>query len=227
MGKRLGGASGGAPKCLIRLAGESILERLLRQIRAGDPRAQVTVVAGYRAEKVAAAAAGCSVVVNPFFDVTGINASIWFARSCFDDDLLMIHGDLAVSDGAMAALQACRPASLIGYDSRILDPGEINVQAAEGRVLRFGVNYKGYSGAYAGIMGFCRNDAMLFGRLLDERVRRGFNNPGTYYFAFLRAMIRDHGAGFLPFDLAPYAWAEIDRAADIQRARDLFEGGPR
>jgi len=53
MGRRLGGAQAGVPKCLIEIGGEPLLGRLLRQIRRHDPAAEVVVVLGYRAETIA------------------------------------------------------------------------------------------------------------------------------------------------------------------------------
>jgi choline kinase len=223
MGKRLGKSSNGQPKCLLRVACETIIGRLVRQIGACDPDPRITVVAGYKSDEVTAAVPGCSVIINPFYDITGINASIWFARSCFEDDLLMVNGDLIFPDDAIKAFIARFPSSFICYDSRILDPKEINVLASQDVVLRFGVNFKDYSGAYAGVIGFSRDDGILFARLLDERIKRGFNEPRTYYFAFIRSMINRHGVRFFPFNLSAFSWAEIDYANDMARAQALFE----
>ena len=76
MGKRMGSAGAAGPKCLIDIGGEPLIGRLLRQIRTHDPAADIHVVLGYRAETVAPVLAGCRIVINPFFDITGINASL-------------------------------------------------------------------------------------------------------------------------------------------------------
>jgi choline kinase len=224
MGKRLGPSGMGKPKCLIPLSGETLIGRLIRQIRACDEEARISIVAGYRSEEVIEAAPGCSVILNPFFDITGINASIWFARSCFDDHILMINGDIAFSEEtAQALISPSSSDSFICYDSSNLDPKELNVRVHDGQVVRFGVNFAGYSGAYGGVMRFTKEDGALFARLLHERVARGFNDSRTYYFAFIRKMIDVHHVFFRPFDLAPFKWAEIDYAHDLSRARGLFE----
>lgn len=46
MGKRMGSAHAGVPKCLIDINGELLIERLLRQIRQYDARADIHVVLG-------------------------------------------------------------------------------------------------------------------------------------------------------------------------------------
>ena len=84
LGRRMGKTGPALPKCLIDIDGETVIGRLLRQIRSHDAAAEVHVVLGYRSEMVASAIGGCRVIVNPFFDITGINASLWFARDSFD-----------------------------------------------------------------------------------------------------------------------------------------------
>lgn len=181
------------------------------------------MAAGFKCQDVADKASGCRVIINPFFDITGINATIWFARECFDDDILMVHGDLVFPDELFQAMMLSQSKSFIAYDSRILDPKEINVRVDAGRVVRFGVNFADFSGAYVGVMKFSRPDAGLFIRLLDERIRRGFNDRRTYYFAFIRRMINEHHIRFDPLDCAGHDWVEIDYPRDLEKALALYE----
>ena len=219
MGKRMGAAHGAVPKCLIDIDGEPLIARLLRQIRGYDPSADVRVVLGYRSELIEPLVEGCRIVVNPFFDITGINASLWFARESFDRPLMVIHGDVVLSEELAAGLIATAAESLVAYDSSVLDPREINVAVAGDRVTRFGVNFSGYSGAYAGILKLSAHAARLFAETLDRRVRRGFNEARTYYFFVMRKLIADPGITFAPFDFAPHRWKEIDYVEDIAIAR--------
>jgi phosphoenolpyruvate phosphomutase len=219
MGKRMGRAHASLPKCLIDIDGEPLIQRLLRQIRQQDRDAEIHVVLGYRSETIEPFVGGCKVIVNPFFDISGINASLWFARESFDQPLLMIHGDVVLSEELAAALFSAPAASLVAYDSSILDPKEINVAVAEGRVTRFGVNFAGYSGAYAGVLKLSTYAARLFADTLDRRVRRGFNEARTYYFFVMRKLIADPDVTLLPFDFARRRWKEIDYVEDIALAR--------
>ncbi len=221
MGTRMGARENPLPKCLIRIGAETLLERLIRQIRTFDNNAAIYIVAGFKNEAVAGHARGCQIIVNPFFDITGINASLWFAREGFTDAVTVIHGDIVFSDILIRDMLACGHASYMGYDSSILDPKELNVRVADGRIERFGVKFAGYSGAYTGVIRFKREHARLFAGLLDKRMQRGFNEKRTYYFQFIRAMLNDHGADIRAFDFAGYGWAEIDYLQDIDRARRL------
>jgi choline kinase len=227
MGKRMGHAHSGRPKCLIDIAGEPLLGRLLRQFRSCDARADIHVVLGYRSEVVAPVAEGCRIVVNPFFDITGVNASLWFARESFDRPLFVIHGDVVLSDELAADLFAAGAESLVAYDSSLRDDREINVAVAGDRVTRFGVNFQGYSGAYAGMLKLSSHAAGLFADTLDRRVRQGFNEARTYYFFVMRRLLADPGVVFAPFDLAGHHWKEIDYFADIAIARARLAGAGR
>ena len=220
MGKRMGGGNSGLPKCLIEIDGEPLLARLLRQIRRHDPDADIHLVLGFRSDLVAPLAEGCSIVLNPFFDITGLNASLWLARAAFDRPLMVLHGDVVLSDALAADLFTLPAESAVAFDSSVLDPKEINVTARDGRVTRFGVNYTGYSGAYAGVFKLSAHAARLFADTLDRRVRRGFNEARTYYFFVMRKLIGDPGVVLTPFDFARYRWKEIDYPADIAAARE-------
>ena len=220
MGKRMGGALAGLPKCLVDIDGEPLIARLLRQVRQFDAEPEIHVVLGYRSETIAPLLDGCRIILNPFFDITGINASLWFARASFDRPLMVMHGDVVLSEELAAALFTATEESLVAYDSTVLDPREINITVQGNRVTRFGVNFSGFSGAYAGVLKLSAHAAALFARTLDERIRRGFNEPRTYYFFVMRRLIADPAVLLAPFDFGGFRWQEIDYARDIAAARE-------
>jgi len=227
MGKRMGREQARTPKCLIDVGGEPLIARLLRQIRSADPRADIHVVLGYRADAIRPWVQGCRVVVNPFFDITGITASLWFARAAFDEALTVIHGDVVLSDDLAADVVAAAATSFVAFDSSVLDPAEINIAVAAGRVVRFGVNFAPYAGAYTGLLRLSAPAARLFADTIDRRIVRGFNEPRTYYFFAMRALIDDPRIELAPFDFAGRRWKEIDRVDDIGVARQVVDHAQR
>ena len=124
-----------------------------------------------------------------------------------------------LADDLAASLLSAESESLIAFDSSVRDPKEINVVASAERVERFGVNFDGFTGAYAGIMKLSERAANAFAETLDRRVRRGFNEARTYYFFVVRALIDDYATSSSPFDFAGRRWQEIDYVADIAAAR--------
>ena len=222
MGRRLGAAGAGLPKCLIEVNGETLIARLLRQIRRNDPAADIHGVLGYRSDAVTPAVHGCRIILNPFFDTTGINASMWFARDAFDRPLMLIHADLVLADDLADALLTAEAETLMAFDSTLRDPTEVNVAVAAGRVTRFDENFTGYSGLYAGVLKLSEPAASAFAQTLDQRVRQGFDTPRDYYFFAVRAIIEQHAIAVSAFDIAGRAWQEIDRAEHIAAARARF-----
>ncbi|MEO9137027.1 MAG: NTP transferase domain-containing protein [Casimicrobiaceae bacterium] len=226
MGTRLGDAGAGMPKCLIEVNGETLIARLLRQIRSADPAADIHVVLGFRSEAVVPAVDGCRIIINPFFDLTGINASLWFARESFDRPLMLIHADLLLADDLAHALLTSEGETLMAFDSTLRDPAEVNVAVAADRVIRFDENFAGYTGLYAGALKLSLAAARAFAETLDRRVRQGFNEPRDYYFFVVRAIIEQYGIPMAAFDFAGRAWQEIDRAEHIVAARARFGEAP-
>ncbi len=221
VGRRLGKNYKGLPKCLIKAGDETVIERLLGQIRDNDDNPLINVVLGYKSDEIIPKLGDCNVILNPFFDTTSINASIWFAKDCFKDEILVINGDIVFSDELIKDLINNDKDSFIAYDSRIQNDKEINVRAEGDKAVRLSVKYKGYSGAYAGVMKFDKENAKLFIELIDKRIKRGFNHSNSYYFAPIRNMINKFGAEFFAFDFANYDWAEIDYLKDIEQAQKV------
>lgn len=226
MGRRMGDAAAGAPKCLIEVNGETLIARLLRQIRTSDPGADIHVIVGFRSDAVVPLIAGCRIIVNPFFDRTGINGSIWLARESFEQPVTLIHADLLLGDDLARELFTAAPETLMAYDSSLRNDAEVNVAVDDGKVIRFDENFPGYTGLYAGVLKLSLRAARAFADTLDRRIVQGFSDPRDYYFFAVRAIIDEYGIPIDAFDCAGYAWQEIDRAEHIEAARARFGPAP-
>ncbi|MEQ8662663.1 MAG: phosphoenolpyruvate mutase, partial [Gammaproteobacteria bacterium] len=79
------------PKVMLPVNGKPLLHRLVESCKRAhlDP---VTVVAGYKADRIAAP--GIHLVVNDDHANTGELASLACARACLDDDVIVMYGDL-------------------------------------------------------------------------------------------------------------------------------------
>jgi choline kinase len=226
MGRRMGDTLGGLPKCMIDIGGEPLIGRLLRQIRSVEPGADIHVVLGCGSEVVAPVVGSAKIILNPFFDVTGIDASLWFARDSFDQSVMVIHADLILSDRLAAALFAAEPPTLMAFDSSMRDPREINVAVSAGRVMRFDENLADFSGIYAGVLKLSGRAAAAFAASLDRQIRGGLHDPKAYYFHVVRALIEDFGISVSAFDIAGADWQEIDRPCDLAAAKARFDPAP-
>ena len=98
-GTRLNAGAEALPKCLADVGGQSILERLLDNLRANGIR-RLVIVTGYRGERIRDAAdqiAGdiqVDYVDNPDYATTNNIYSLWLARSQIREPFLLIESDL-------------------------------------------------------------------------------------------------------------------------------------
>lgn len=106
-GSRLGG---NLPKCLIDVGGRSILEHQIRAIRQVLPESAITVVTGYRHDKVVEHLSrrrlgSVRVLFNPFYQVAGILGSAWVAGGVIQAEcVLRLDGDVLFDADLPAAL---------------------------------------------------------------------------------------------------------------------------
>ena len=107
VGKRLHGASGGKPKCLIDIGGRSLLLRLVDGLVDAGVR-RIVVVTGFGAEHVRAALAAA-----PDADVTclentrfreGAILSLWTAREHLDGPVLVMDADVLCAPSLLRRL---------------------------------------------------------------------------------------------------------------------------
>ncbi|HWO26746.1 MAG TPA: phosphocholine cytidylyltransferase family protein [Kofleriaceae bacterium] len=104
-GSRLRPHTDHVPKCLVELAGQSLLARQWQALRhAGID--DIHVITGYRAADIEAL--GYPTVHNPSFATTNMVATLFCARERMADtaDLLIVYGDLVFEPRIVRALLA-------------------------------------------------------------------------------------------------------------------------
>ena len=98
-GRRLSPLTDHKPKCLIELAGRSVLHWQLEHLRQAGV-AEAVVVTGFEAGRVEAEVAGLTLpglavrtLFNPFYAVTDNLATCWLARAEIAGEVLILNGD--------------------------------------------------------------------------------------------------------------------------------------
>lgn len=231
VGSRIRSLTGGAPKCLLRFAGRTILEyQIGALVRAGVE--EIAVVTGYRAAEVARAAettgladgAGIAILVNERFASTNNMCSLALARDwlagapflCLNADVLC-HPDL--------------PALLLSPGDRaqiLVDPEyreeTTKVAVVDGRVAALGkkIPWEDAPGTFVNIASFSSLFAeRLFreaaGQFAAGRLDRFFNDVMNDLIA-QGFQVEAVGSRGLP-------WAEIDDERDFVQARDFVAPG--
>ncbi|RXK51706.1 NTP transferase domain-containing protein [Halorientalis pallida] len=108
-GSRMGGATADVPKAFMDLAGRTLYER---QRAAIDPHTQaVTVVLGHAYENVQDQVGDARTVVLEDWDDYENAESLRRGLRGVDDDVLVVNGDVVVTEGVVARLRARHAAS--------------------------------------------------------------------------------------------------------------------
>lgn len=205
----------GMPKVLVELSdGVSLMKRHLRAFRAAAGDAPITVVAGFRAEAVAAAATGCHIVLNTDFPATNTARSLAIALADIDDDVVMINGDVFChADAVRRTMEA--PGTSIGVRYGPTGEEEVKFASHGGRVTALSKSVLAAEGEAVGLNRLGRDElTMLKGAL--ERCR-----PTDYFERAIEAICTTVMVGVT--DLTHFDCVEIDFPEDLARANAIID----
>ncbi len=146
MGTRMGELTSVHPKCLTNVsANETILSRQLR-ILVDSGIKEVVITVGYYKTILIDYCNSLNLplhytfVNNPIYDQTNYIYSIYCARDCLDDDIILMHGDLVfeneVFDKVMESELSCMTVS----STLPLPEKDFKAQVKDGMVIKVGVD---------------------------------------------------------------------------------------
>lgn len=223
-GRRLLPLTEATPKCLLPVGGRTILEwQLAALARCGVEAA--TVVVGFGAAEVEARLDAWPpplrprALFNPFFPVADNLASCWMARTEMAGDFLLLNGDTLFEPAVVGRLleAPARPVTLAVDHKAAYDDDDMKVSLDGPRLLRVGKQLPpaAVSGESIGVMLFRGEGAALFRAAVERALRR----PEALRRWYLSVIDEMAGAGQAwVASIRGLAWAEVDCAADLERA---------
>lgn len=209
------------PKTLFSLdASTTILQRMVGLVRQLDPKAKIVLVSGFQKELLQKQISGAVWVHNPFYGVTNSLASLWFARDFLDRQVTILNGDIVMSQKLMGDI-VIHPVEepCVLMDSSVLNSGDYNVQADEGRVIVMSKELTCYSGEYAGVTKLDGASAIKLREKVEEMTADGLYT--TWYEDALVQMIFDENFALYVKDIAQYEWTEVDTVDDLVFAKQI------
>jgi L-glutamine-phosphate cytidylyltransferase len=225
-GSRLNGTAGEMPKCLVKVGGETLIERQIRALRAAGIR-DIAVVAGCQAERVQRACGhDVTYVENAKYAQTNSMYSLWLARPLLFEGFVVLNCDVLFHPVLLDDLLTTRheDALLLAYREAHQPPfgdEEMKVKVRCGRVVDISKQMPPdeADGENLGIVKFGPEGAARLVQIMDELVAAGGLRdwaPRAFReFAQVRPL---HAIG-----TRGYPWIEIDFPDDYQRAvRDIL-----
>ncbi len=219
------------PKALVEIHGRSILERAITALERHGTRA-ITIVIGHHGAQIAdyvAARTGSAridVVWNHEFATTDSAYSLWCARQSLGAGAIVMNGDVVVADRALhAAIPSRREQSLwLGTRAQPGDDGWMLALGPDRRVLGLEVvrspaaRIDAHLLKSAGVLSLSARDGRSLASWLDRAVQQG--HIDCHFDEILRRHLMEIVLEGAEIDRS--SWAEIDYAADLQRARQVF-----
>lgn len=223
VGWRLKPLSDARPKCLLEVGGRTILERTMRALASCGVQEAVLIVGHLREQIMDHAGRNLGgvrirYVENPHFKRGNI-LSLWHAREEFNDDLLLMDGDVLFHPDLLRRLIADRAESGIVVDPGFEDTGEeMKVVAEAGRALDVSkkiTDEPRVAGEHIGIIKLSASDAGRFRAILEGFIATG--GDSLEYEEALRKLMQQTVLRVVETGGLP--WVEIDFPEDLERAR--------
>jgi choline kinase len=224
VGWRLKPQTEATPKCLLEIGGKTLLRRSLEALLSLGVQ-DVVLVVGHLKDQIKVEAAKVSegltlrCVENPHF-TRGNILSLWYVREEFDDDILIMDGDVLFPQELLARLLAFPEGNAIAVDERFHDSGEEQkVLCEDGWVVEVTKRVAGDPRIRGEAVGFLRlsaEAAEVLRGILEEFIDTGKDTleyEETFRDLAVEVPIAVVEVGDLP-------WVEIDVEGDLVRARE-------
>lgn len=244
MGRRLSPYTDDRPKCLVAVAGRTLLHRQLDSYRAVGVD-EFHIVRGYRGGQLEAALAGepgVHFIDNPDFARNNILTSFMYAAEVMDGGFFCSYGDIVYRPEVVAALaKSPHDLSLVvdpfwrdtyeGRDAHPIAEAELTAVAGD-RVTRVGKQAVPAAAARGEFIGLWRASGRGAAALRDLYRRRlaEIGPEGAYgraprlqvaYLTDLFNDLIDQGGDVRAVEIAhPRSWREIDTVQDFERAAE-------
>ncbi len=219
-GRRLSPLTDSRPKCLVEVAGRSLLEWQLRALAEAGV-AEATVVTGFGAAAVETALALMAPPIpvtclhNPFFAVADNIGSCWVARALFGADTLLINGDTLADPRIVSRVlaEATAPVTVTIDRKAAYDVDDMKVQLDGSRLRHIGKTIADpIDGESIGMLRFRGTGGERFSGALEEALR----DPAAlsrWYLSVIDALAGEGVVETVSIEGLP--WAEVDYPHDL------------
>lgn len=229
-GKRLSPLTDKKPKCLVSVAGKTLLEWQLQAIEACHLETGnidgVTIVVGFEAKSVEAIvnvkpiSVPVNCIYNPFYTVADNISSCWSAQHLLKSDCILINGDTLFDRRILAKLLDERDSSItVTIDHKEnYDSDDMKVVLDGERLSRIGKTLTGQiDGESIGMLRFQKEGGTAFVDEMDGLLR----DPASlrlWYLSVIDRLASKIDIGAMSIDNLP--WQEVDYPHDLTAAAD-------
>ena len=210
----------GIPKCLLKIdENTSILEHQLENLKDCGVN-DIVIVTGYCEDQIRKFCGDkVKYIYNPFFDITNIMVSLWFAIDEMKEELIFSYSDIVYDKEILLGLMANKHDIVMAVDKKETDEESEKVLVDYRGLIKEvskNVSPKDAFGEFIGLVKLSEKGAKVLAKELDEMVREG--SLASY---LTRAFERLARKGY-DIHLSPTSgnsWIEIDFPQELERVR--------
>lgn len=206
------------PKCCVDVDGKPLIRHTFELLNRKGIH-QIAIVTGYQEKYIHQALEGFAYAryFNPFFRVANSISSVWFARDFLaGDDVMIMNGDVFMSDAIIDALLSDQRSPLMLSDHSRIEEADYRFQWQDDRLLAYGKQLTNdqTTGEYVGIARLSRDYLVGFKQRVVECMA-----AEDYQIWWEDVIYRTVGDGQAVHvkDVAGSFWAEVDYIEDYER----------
>jgi len=234
MGKRLGEYTQNNTKCMVRVGGETLIERVLRQLDALQ-LSRIVIVIGYKGKELQEYLSQVSIqtplvfVENPIYDKTNNIYSLYLAKDYMrEQDTLLLESDIILEDKVLKKLMEhpYPDLALVDKYESWMDGTVVTIDE-ENRIQRFIPNsqfrYEEIPDYYKTVNIYKFSQAFsehMYVPFLEAYSSALGNNE--YYEQVLRVITMLDNSTLRALPLEGEQWYEIDDVQDLDIAESIF-----
>ncbi len=208
------------PKCLLKLNGETILDRAIRILRQCGID-HITVVTGFHHDKVARSySQKVYIRFNPHYEITGSAFSLWTVKDDLVEDTIVMNADAIFTKEPIEKLIQQRDLFCIAVDNNrpyVAEDRKIQVEGENVIRLSKTISPKDTFGAFIHIAKISTDGIVTFKDALYNIAKKDsqLNWPDTFNYL----TDNGHNVGYI---ITNSIWADIDTEKDYNDAIKLF-----
>ncbi len=204
--------------------GETIIQRIVRQIILFDPEACINIVVGFNHQSFydLKFTGKINFIYNPFYKVTNSIASLWFVRDILlnTSNVTIINSDIVMPDKLFSeVVTKSTEFPTVLYDSRVRYDGDYNVDIESEFVTVMSKELKSYEGEYAGVTKLDHEGSIKLYDEINNMVDLG--QYDRWYEDALVKLIFKYGFKLKAMDVSYYSWVEVDDVNDMAQAKRI------
>ena len=229
-GKRLLPLTEARPKCMLHVAGKSILEWQVQALLAAQID-KLFIITGFNSDLVeahihdrfGAEQERINIVYNPFFSISDNLASCWMARHAMDGDFILLNGDTLFEPSLLDTVLRSEPAPVtltVDYKDRYdNDDMRVELNASMVKSVSKTLPDEHTMAESIGLLYFRGEGPALFREHLDRQMKQG-TGLRLWFLSVVDALAKQ--SLVRACSINGHRWCEIDFKRDLDNAEAVF-----